>query len=178
MKLNPETGQFSLQQLTLELFDKYETHLLTRPPMRKTSTESSRRITTCKYLRKLHQHIRSFIIKYKLPDELDPLRVRTFKEAPTERIVFNKAEFQIWSTLTLPTRIKGERTRNHTRNIYLVSYYLHGLRAMDLMVAKVSQVQTIWPMKEGKIVQEYRFYTVAEKTNKSKLVLIEKRFFR
>jgi len=29
-------------------------------------------------------------------------------------------------------------------------------------------------MRDGKIIQEYRFYTIAEKTNKSKSVLIEK----
>ncbi|CAN5532530.1 site-specific integrase [soil metagenome] len=174
LKVDPLTGDFTLQQLTPEVMDNYETYLLSRKPQHASATEASMRNTASEYLRKIHFHILSFIVKHKLPDELDPLRRRTFGTAAVNRVRLTPGELNVWMNAVLPRTTKGERTLDNARNMYLISYFLHGLRASDILAAKVSQLQSVWQMQDGSPVLQYRFYTVAEKTNKTKSVLIER----
>ncbi|MBN8824405.1 MULTISPECIES: tyrosine-type recombinase/integrase [unclassified Spirosoma] len=173
MGLDPKTGDFTIYQLSPQLMEDFETYLLTKETSRKGSTDASRRNSTSEKLRKLHQYIRAFIVKHKLPDELDPLRGRIFESAPTRRVQLSEAEVMILAAAKLPTQTKGECTLNNARNIYLCSYFLHGLRARDLIMARVSQLTTEWQIVDNVPVRKYRFMTTALKTDKTKYIYVE-----
>lgn len=173
MGLDKQTGEFTIYQLSAHVVEKFETYLLTRKIRRKSSTDASRRNSANEHLRRLHHHIRNFLVKHKLPDELDPLRGRIFKVAPTKRVQLNDAELIKWMDAKLPTGTKAERTINDSRNLYLCSYFLHGLRARDLIVARVSQLVQEWDLKDGQLVRRYRFLTTAMKTDKTKAIQVE-----
>lgn len=172
MNVDIETGDFYLHELTPDVLTKFETFMLNRAARHHSTTQASRRNSTSEYLRKLHQHIKAFIIARKLPDEADPYRGRKFETMPTEPVELTDGEMYIWETTSLPLTTQGERSLNNARNIYLASYYLHGLRAGDLVTARVSQLQYIWQMQAGKPVQQYRFYTVSQKKHKAKSILV------
>jgi integrase len=150
-----------------------ETYLLNRPIKRHSSTEASRRNTVSAYLGWLHQHIMAFIIKHELPSELDPLRGVKFARMESEVTCLTQGELYLIQTAVLPRNTKRERSIENARNIYLTSYFLHGLRAGDVVGARVSQLQSVWQMENGKPVQSYRFYSLTQKRNKAKSVLIE-----
>ncbi|GAB3272536.1 hypothetical protein GCM10027347_44240 [Larkinella harenae] len=160
---------FNLADLTRSAIESLETWMLNRPTRR--NPEGMHRNTVSEYLRRLHQHIQEFIVQNKLPDSMDPLRGTSLPSVPTNRLRLTTAELRVMGELEL----RPDKLPYHVRNIYLASYYLHGIRGGDIVMARVSQLHGGWQMVDGVAKHQYRFSFVSDKSEKGKTVIIDDR---
>jgi|GEM_PF-4085388 len=171
MGVDTQTGTLDISRLTPEVIGNFEGYLLNLPASSTYSTAAKRRNNVSMNLQRLHQHITAYIHQHKLPSEIDPMRGKKLPRAKTDRTQLSPAEISALQTLVLPTATKGERSIKDARDLYLCSYYLHGLRAGDLIGARVSQLRREVSAPGTPAV--YRFNTSAQKTDKTKSILVE-----
>ncbi len=171
--------KIELNQLTPAVVTAFEDWLQHRTQIgsRKKSTAGTRRNCASDRLRRLRQHIKGYIIKHNLPSELDPTRGMKFSTVITDQVWMTQAELATWeeARLNLPVEQsrKGRNTLEAARVFFLSSYYLHGIRAGDLLSLKAKQLEQQWEMLNGKPVSTTRLRYTSDKKDKTKLVLVE-----
>ncbi|ARK09071.1 tyrosine-type recombinase/integrase [Fibrella sp. ES10-3-2-2] len=176
--------QVDLNHLSPEVITAFEAWLLSRPGKSEKSTAATRRNYATDRLRRLRQHITAYIAKYRLPSEADPTRGMKLQTVETETVWSTQTEIATWEKARLnleqPTWtgnrgpfMKGRNTLEAARVFYLSSYYLHGIRAGDLMSLKVGQLEQRWEMQEGKAISVTRLFYTSDKKDKTKSVLVE-----
>ncbi|UHG91801.1 tyrosine-type recombinase/integrase [Spirosoma oryzicola] len=173
---NEKTGEVSFYELTPDVINQFETYLLTRTIKRPT-TDAARRNTTTDYLRRIRQHITGYINKHNLPSETDPLRGKKLVTAPVNRSRLTEAELEVLIDADFSDIKKGRKVTNSVeswaRDLYVCSYYLHGIRGGDLVSARCEQLQQVWHLQDDKPVRQWRFSFISDKKDKPKTIVIE-----
>ena len=157
----------------------FEEWLQQRTParLRKRSTAGTRRNYATDRLRRLRQHITGYIAKYRLPSESDPTRGLKFGTVATDQVWITPSEIAHWEQSSMiragQRNQKGRERLEAARVVFLSSYYLHGIRAGDLISLKVNQLEQRWEMIDGRLCSVTRLFYTSDKKDKTKSVLVE-----